>query len=89
MTRVSKPAVLQRPQSAVHRSLMVERGAAAKVAGVDERRLKPAARRVVGSRQTMDPAADHEEVERGRGERIEVARTHEGVSFYSRAPSQC
>ena len=77
MSGVSKPAVLQRSQAAVHGALMIEGRPAAEVGRVDERCVKPATRGFVGDRQAVDAATDHEEVERVCGERIEVAGTHE------------
>jgi hypothetical protein len=55
---------------------MVERCAAAKVAGVDEGGAKAAARGLVGNRQAVDAAAYHQQVVRRRAEAREIAWTH-------------
>ncbi len=73
---VTQPPVLQRSQPAVHGALMIERGGAAEIVGVDERGLQPAAGGVVGDRQAVDAAADDEKIEGRAGKRVEVARAH-------------
>ena len=79
MPRVPQPQVLQRPKAAVDGLLMVERRGASEVGCLDERRAQPAAGGVVRDGQPVDPAADNEHVEGGRGERLEIARSHDAL----------
>ena len=64
---------LQVTQPAVNGAQMIERGAAAEVAALDERDCEAALRAVTRDGQTMDAAADDEDVERLSGEPIEIA----------------
>ena len=64
---------LQIPETAVDRPEMIEGRAGAKIVLLDERHRQPALRRVVRDRQPVDAAADDEDVERARGEAIEIA----------------
>ena len=58
----------------MNRAQVIEGCAAAEVLPLDERHGKAALRRVVGDRQAVDAAADHEHVERPVGQRLEIAR---------------
>src|SRR5262249_1851481 len=64
---------LKQPQTAVNRLLMIERRAAAEVLRLDEGSAEPAARSIVGGRQTVHTAADDQKVVRLSGEAIEIA----------------
>ena len=64
---------LQIPETAVDRPEMIEGGAGAEIVALDERHRQAALRRVVRDRQAVDAAADDEDVERTRGEAIEIA----------------
>ena len=60
--RAIDPSGLERSQPAMDGLLMIERGAAAEVRRLDERRPEAAARGVVRDRQAVDAAADDEQV---------------------------
>jgi hypothetical protein len=51
----------------------LKRAAAPEVAALDQRHRQAALRRVVGDGQTVDAAADDEQIEGARGEPVEVA----------------
>ena len=66
--RFARPAEthrLERAQSAVRGLLVIEGDAAAEVVRLDERGAQSAAGGLVGDRQPVDAAADHEEIEYG------------------------
>ncbi len=63
-------AETQVAQAAVDELRRRARGAGAEVAGVDERDGKPRTRGMGGGRGADHPAADHEQVERPRRERL-------------------
>ena len=64
---------LKVPQPAVNRPQMIERAAAPEVVALDQRHRQAALRRVVGDGQTVNAAADDEQIEGAGGETIEVA----------------
>jgi hypothetical protein len=65
LARAADVQRLQVAQPAVNRAQMVERRAAAEVVLLDQGDRQPALRRVVGDRQPVNAAADHEHVEGG------------------------
>ena len=65
--------LLQVAQAAVDRAQVIERGAAAEIVALDQRHRQTALRRIVGDRQSADPAPDDEDVEGGRGQAIEIS----------------
>ena len=68
---------LQVSQAAVNGFQMIERRGGAEIAALDQRHGQPALRRVVGDRQTVDAAADHEHVEFAFGEAREISNQAE------------
>ena len=78
---------LQRSQAAMRGLLMVERGAAAEIAGLDERDAEATACRLVRRGQAVNAAADHEQVElRSTRARQRSRARMEALLSYSRAP---
>src|SRR6185436_19795397 len=83
LARVPEPRRLQRTQAAVRRPLVVEGGGSAEVTGLDERDRQSAPRRRICRREPVDPAADDEDVELLRSERLKVAAVHGRLSYSS------
>ena len=80
LPRAPQVAGSERSQAAVRRLLMIERRAAAEIAGFDERDPQSAACRLVRAGQAVNAAADDQQVELVRLEPGEIASAH-GSAF--------
>jgi hypothetical protein len=88
--RLARPPDIERlqvSQSAVNRSQVIERRAAAEIVAFDQGHRKPTLRRVVRDCQTEDAAADDEHVERAPLQLVEIAN-HERPILLQRVSSR-
>ena len=72
LAQLADPQPLQAADAAVQRLGVVERGAAAEIAAIDQRDPQPAQRGIPGDGGAVDPGADHDHVER-LAQSLEVA----------------